>query len=84
MSNKVLTIRGVLIPVDWDEQGCVTALAVATQDEDQYLIDPGEETEKLFAVLQEEIEIRGRVRRRKGKKAITPESYRLMAEGARM
>lgn len=84
MGNKVLTIRGVLIPVEWDEHGSATALAVATQDEDQYFIDPGKQTEKLFAILQEEVEMSGRVRLRKGKKSINPESYKLMADSARL
>jgi len=74
----------VLIPVDWDEHGSVTALAVATQDEDQYFIDPGEQTEKMFAILQEEVEISGRVRQRKGRKSIVPESYKLMESSARL
>jgi hypothetical protein len=32
-------IRGVVVPMAWDERGNVVAIALSTHDEDEYAID---------------------------------------------
>jgi hypothetical protein len=36
--NLSVTLRGVVIPVDWDSEGKVTATAISTHHEEEYLI----------------------------------------------
>ena len=51
-----ITIRGVIIAVDWDDNGRVTAVAVSAHDEEEYVIERGEE---LLGFIREEVEITG-------------------------
>lgn len=78
MSNNVITIRGVVIPVDWDEKGSAIAVAVATHNEEEYFINPDERSEELFSLLREEVEISGQYRKKRGKKTISVTSCKLI------
>ena len=51
--------RGIVIPAEWDPKGGVTALAIATGEEEELIIDDRGEMQKLNAFLREEVEIRG-------------------------
>jgi hypothetical protein len=67
--NNLVTIRGIVIPADWDEKGKVIAVAVSTYDEDEYFIENLEKEKELKAVIREEVEVRGIVKE-EGKKLI--------------
>ena len=58
-AKKLVTLRGVIIPADWDEKGNVIATAIATDDEDEYLLSDQETTEKYLDLLREEVEVKG-------------------------
>ena len=72
------TIRGIVIPVDWDEKGNAVAASVSTYDEDQYFIDSKDKGEEWQEIMQQAVEIRGVVREEKNKKIITIKQYRLI------
>ena len=57
-----ITIRGILIPIDWDEKGNVVAIALSTSNEEEYLVDRDEKGESLKAFIQREVEISGTLR----------------------
>ena len=38
----MVAIQGIIVPADWDENGNVTAVAVSTYDDEEYLIDKQE------------------------------------------
>ena len=40
--NNLLSIRGIVIPADWDEEGNVVAVAVSGFDEVEYLVENNE------------------------------------------
>jgi 5S rRNA maturation endonuclease (ribonuclease M5) len=44
----LVALQGIIILVDWDENGNVTAVAVSTYDEEEYLIDNQEKGEELL------------------------------------
>ena len=51
--------RGIVIPTEWDPKGGVTALAIATGEEEEFIIDDRGEMKKLNAFLREEVEVSG-------------------------
>lgn len=63
-------LRGIIIPSEWDIQGNVVALAIATDNEEEYLIDECSQTSQLKTVLREEVEVRGRFKHSAGSKKI--------------
>ena len=73
------TIRGIVIPADWDEKGNVVAIAISTYDEDEYFIniEKREKGKKLLALIREEVEVSGLVHENEDIKTITVKKYRL-------
>jgi hypothetical protein len=76
MSKKLVTLRGVVIPVEWNENGNVIAVAIATHDEDEYVIDGQGNAEKHLDLLRKEVEVKGWFRVEHGRKIITIETYK--------
>lgn len=71
----LITIRGLVTPAGWDEKGHVTAVTVSTFDEDEYLIDKGDNWQQLLSLIRKEVEIRGELREEGGKKIIRVKKY---------
>jgi 5S rRNA maturation endonuclease (ribonuclease M5) len=69
--GKIITLRGIVIPVDWDEEGEVIAAALSTHNEEEYLIDHDHMGRKLMEYIHNEVEVRGVVRKKNNKKTIT-------------
>ncbi len=73
--GRPITIRGIVIPVDWDEKGKVIAAAVSTYTEDEYLINNDYRGRELLHLIQEEVEVKGIVTQNKDKKMIGVQKY---------
>ena len=73
--EKLSTVRGIIIPIDWDEKGNTVAVAISSRDEDEYYIDKDEKGEPLLPFIQEEVEVSGIVRENGNKKIITVKEY---------
>ncbi len=71
--GKPITIKGLIVAADWDEEGKVVAAAISTHEEEEYLIEKNCKGEELLHLLQEEVEVRGVVRGGEGKKRIVVE-----------
>ncbi|MBU4344639.1 MAG: hypothetical protein L6247_08345 [Desulfobacteraceae bacterium] len=76
--DKLTTVRGIVIPVDWDENGNVLAAAISSPDEQVYFIELDKKGKKMLELIRRGIEVSGVVRKIiKGRKTITVKSYRL-------
>lgn len=73
---RLVTLRGVVIPVEWDEQGKIVGIAISTHDEDEYRIQDDELGNRLRGLINEEVEVSGRTRKRKNRKIIIVETYK--------
>ena len=80
MQKQHIRLHGVLIPVEWDSAGNTTALAIATNEEEEYFIESMDTAEELFSLLQQEVEIAGWYRQKAGKNTISIDSYRLIGK----
>ena len=69
--------RGIIIPVEWDENGNVVAIGISTHDEDEYVIENEGEGEELKALIRQEVEVFGEVRRRNTKRFIRVTKYKV-------
>ena len=75
------TIRGLVIPVDWDDKGNVTATAISTHLEEEYLVDQDAWGEALLAFLRQRVKVSGSVALKKdGKKVITVKKYEVLED----
>ncbi|MGD8914991.1 MAG: hypothetical protein PVH35_00240 [Syntrophobacterales bacterium] len=85
MENKdasiLATIRGLVVPVDWDDKGNVTATAISTHLEEEYLIDQNAWGEALLAFLRQRVKVSGSIiLKEDGKKVITVKNYEVLEE----
>ena len=75
---KQMRIRGILIPVEWDEKGNITRAAVMTADEGEYFVEENEQSKHLFPLMRQEVEVIGIVREEIGQKVITVENCKTL------
>lgn len=85
MKNKdasiLATVRGLVIPVDWDDKGNVTATAISTHLEEEFLVDQNAWGEALLAFLRQRVKVSGSVvLKGDGKKIITVNKYEVLEE----
>ena len=66
----MICIEGLIIPASWDNKGNVVDLAIATRDEEEYLITDKDQVARLKQLLRQEVEIKGILRTKQGKRII--------------
>ena len=69
-------LKGIVIPAGWDLHGNIVKLAIATGDEQEYLIENHHKIEKLKTLLRQEVVVSGPIRVIKGYKEIEVASIR--------
>jgi hypothetical protein len=79
-SGKSITVRGIVVPVEWDKKGTVIAAALSTHQEEEYIIDHNEEGRKMMAFFQGEVEASGVVKKARDKKTITVNRFEIVHE----
>jgi hypothetical protein len=55
----MICIKGIVIPAAWDQEGNIISLAIATNDEQEYLIDNRQRITNLISLLRQEVEVEG-------------------------
>jgi hypothetical protein len=55
-------IKGIMIPAAWDITGNAISLAIATDDEKEYLIDSHQSITELLSLLRQEVIATGTIR----------------------
>jgi hypothetical protein len=73
--TKMSMIRGVVIPMDWDEQGNVVRIAISSHDEKEYLVEKGGKGHELLAFIRKEVEVGGEVKEEDHRKVIKVKKY---------
>lgn len=77
MSEELTTIRGVVIPVEWDAKGKVLAVAISARDESEYRVEKRGEGANLMRLIHREVKVTGEVTEQSGRKTIRVEACRL-------
>ena len=81
LAEGSITIRGLLVPVDWDERGNITETAVSTYFEEEYLIERNARGEALLPFLREKVKVVGFVSvDDRGRKVVSVEEYEVIEE----
>lgn len=81
VTSVLTTLRGLILPVEWDERGTIRSIAVSTNSEEEYLVDESPLADELLAFLRLRVKVRGSVREKEnGKKFITVEKYEVLED----
>jgi 5S rRNA maturation endonuclease (ribonuclease M5) len=78
-ANHPITVRGLIIPTDWDDQGNVTGLTISTSLEEEYRIEPDRRGEELLAFVRERVKASGKIKLdAQGAKVMMVDSYQIL------
>jgi hypothetical protein len=69
-NSRLTAIKGIVIPVDWDQNGNPVSVAIATHTEEEYLVSNDLKGKELFILIREGVEITGLVKEIAGIKII--------------
>ena len=79
--SRTVTVRGLLVPIALDDKGNVTATAISTHLEEEYLVNQNAWGEALLAFLRQRVKVSGSVvLKEDGKKVITVTKYEVLEE----
>lgn len=77
-SIEKITIRGILLPSDWDKHGKAIRLSLNTFQEEEYLISKKGIAKQLFSQIGMHVVITGTVEpNQRGQKVIVVENYQV-------
>jgi hypothetical protein len=80
-ANNLATVQGLVIPVGWDDMGNITAAAISTSLEEEYLIDADAWGRELLLFLRQKVQVRGFVvEDENGQKSITVQEYSILED----
>lgn len=74
--DKLISLRGIILPIDWDKDGNIIALGLSGTDEKEYRIEVKAKKEELLDLLQKEVEVTGLLKEEAGTKTILLKRYR--------
>jgi hypothetical protein len=79
LDDRPVTLTGIVVPVDWDEEGNALASVVSTPGEKEYLIEPDSKGKELLRLSRREVKVVGLVGGgRKGRKTISVRTFELI------
>ena len=69
-------VTGIIMPNNWDTNGKVTQIAIYTNAEEVYLVEPNQTGQELLSHINRRVEVRGKKRERlDGNQYITVDKY---------
>ncbi|MFB0564534.1 MAG: hypothetical protein ACETWK_02510 [Candidatus Aminicenantaceae bacterium] len=69
-NQRLITIKGIVIPADWDQKGNPVSVAIATHTEEEYLVSNDLNGRELFNLIKNVVEVTGFAREIAGIKII--------------
>jgi len=58
------TIKGIIVPAMWDDDGNVKGISICTIDEKEYHVEPNSIGKELLNYIHEKVSIKGKIRER--------------------
>jgi len=74
-AHELITIRGLITPAAWDEEGNVIAITISTFDEEECLFDTHNMEKELMSHIRKQVDVTGAVRIDCGKKIVRVVSF---------
>ncbi|MGD8209273.1 MAG: hypothetical protein PVH37_17565 [Desulfobacterales bacterium] len=78
----MVCLRGIVVPAAWDQNGKIISVAIATDDENEYLVETQQTAARLMSLLRQEVEVTGTIIQTKKNDIIRITSYSRPLEGS--
>jgi NADPH-dependent curcumin reductase CurA len=72
---ETISIHGIVIPAAWNEKGEVISVAIATYNEDKYLVEDNIKGRQLLSLIRKRVVVKGILRRRITNNVIEVDSF---------
>jgi hypothetical protein len=79
--EKRIRTVGIVVPVEWDEEGNALKVALLTAHEKEYLIREDANSGRFLSLLRQAVDVTGTVREEAGQKVITIQHCRTLKRG---
>jgi hypothetical protein len=56
-----VTLTGIIVPFDWDQDGNAISIAISTHGEEEYLICNDDKGKNLYKFIQDSVKVRGQI-----------------------
>lgn len=66
----MVTAKGIVVPVEWDDEGIATEFAISTFDENEYWLESRMARKELLDLVQKEVRVTGDLRKKDGRKIL--------------
>ncbi len=77
-----VTVRGIVVPLMWADDGSITAVGISSFDESDFLLSTPDTLSQWVSLLRKEVEIVGMISRcSSGLKTVTVSEYRCLEKG---
>lgn len=78
MGETLNSVTGIVVPVDWDDKGMPTAVALLVPGGNDCYVQPDENGKALLELVTKEVEVRGQVKKgRHGRSVIAVQGHDL-------
>jgi hypothetical protein len=74
-TDSITTVRGIVVPADWDDQGRVLKLAIVTFFEDRVMVVPDARGMSLISCLRKTVRVDGILRTQGNLREIEVQDY---------
>ena len=79
--RETITIRGIILPADWDEEGNIIKVLLSTPEEEEYLLLTDFKKEDLLTYLRKTVEVTGSITADGKKQNIIVETFSVKESG---
>ena len=77
--RHVADISGVIMPNNWDENGKITEIAIYTNREEVYRVQPSSITHELMNLMHQQVVVKGNIREYPdGNETIAVQKYKVL------
>ena len=77
--TRPITVSGLITPMDWDDRGNITGVAISTSSEEEYRIQLDRQGEELLCFVRERVKASGFVKLdTRGRKVMMIDTYQIL------
>ena len=82
--TKERTIRGIILPDEWDKDGNITSIGIETMDEEDYIIFLNKMGKELLSFIDHKVEATGTVKEMYGDYIFAVKRYSLLKDDEKL
>lgn len=79
INEKMVRIKGLITPVEWDNHGNVVGISISAFDEEEYPVYPDNKGKNLISMVRQTVEVQGQILEDEGSRQLKVIDYTPLA-----